>query len=112
MFPGMFLQCLLDHFAFERLTRLLEGGAWWRIPRLSQIEILNGETLPLAHDHRASHSVLQLAHVARPRVLLDGVDRLGTEGKAGLPALGGELLQKGLGQQVDVISPDPAAAAI
>ena len=98
----------------ERLSDRLRLGALARDPqveilrviaRILQSQIARRHHRTLRHDDRALDAVLQLAHVARPAVRLDGADGIGRESARGLAEPLGHLLQQELREQQAVALP-------
>jgi two-component system response regulator GlrR len=95
----------------ERLAHRLRLGALARhaqvqvlriVPGVIQPQVRRGHHHPLGHDDRALDAVLQLPHVARPAVGLDGTDRIRGEPARGLAEALGDLLQQELREQQTV----------
>src|SRR3984885_16185016 len=98
----------LEHFEhvlpLKLLLRFLEGQDRV-LAGLPQIQILRTEQRPLAENQRLLDAVLDLPNVARPRILLDGGERLGSKPLDRRLELVGVLRQEGLRDDENVITP-------
>ncbi len=78
-----------------------------RLPGQLARHVLAGEVRAVREHHQPLHEVLQLAHVARPRLRLERLERVRRQ-REGLAPVGlGVHLQEVPGQRLDVLRPGP-----
>src|SRR5438445_6147092 len=64
---GVFLECLLNHFAFDLLARLFETRCrGCHVLFLTQLEIFSGQSRPVGHNDASFHAGLKFAPIPRP----------------------------------------------
>ncbi|BEH29383.1 hypothetical protein GTC054_05990 [Burkholderia pseudomallei] len=69
-----------------------------------ELEIVRGDEPPFRHHERAAHAVDELAHVARPIVLVERGDRIGREATHAVPRVGAKALEHVPREQFDVLA--------
>lgn len=108
-------QAAFEAFDGDRQLRMqpvrqrLVGACSWSDRRSPQAEVACVDHLMPHHDPAALHEVLELAHVARPRVLKQG---LSSGGRQALGRLVAWRAQEPLGQHEDVGQPVDAMTLI
>src|ERR1035441_10234992 len=78
--PSVTPQGVLDHFPLDALARLLERLRRQGAQGIGQLQVPGGDALPIRHNDRPLHPVLQLPDVSRPTVKTQGAQRVGREG--------------------------------
>src|SRR5262249_42302342 len=98
---------VLDHAALQRLDRLVERtkrGCGARARREGLGEMSGGERMTVVGEgHRALDLVFELAHVARPGITAEELERFGGDGRHGPPRAPARLAQEIVGEGGNVL---------
>src|SRR5215470_4468372 len=100
-------QRVLDHAALQRLDRLVERAERWRGARAGRDslgEMSGAERMTVvAEGHRALDLVRELAHVARPRIGAEELERFGGDRGHGPPRAPARLAEEIVGEGGNVL---------
>src|SRR5438046_10018647 len=97
----MAAESVLDHLAFHRLTSFFQAGAGGGDSASFEFEVGRGYLRSVGHNDGSFDPVLELAHIARPAMLLDGANRLSTQPRGFFAVLGSKTTEEILRQQSD-----------